>query len=744
MQKEKLLKAVKIFIITLLLMGITLLGIMKWKSDLIMDMVMSAVQEQLVDSLQYSEAGMDWFSYFPSTSIRISDLKVGSGKTPLLQGGNVDIVIRLLPLLKNKIIINRLQVMNSSIHILQKDGKWSYDILKPSDPASEKSFQTEVRQLVIETSTVHYNDGQSLSFSLDISTGTFKGGMENNKLDLDIDMTSSLSTLGMDGYNMPQAFPSILTGRYSFDMDSGQQLYKEWRIENDAIILSAGGSILRESDHEVIDMDIAWKKADPELLKQWLPEKLLQTWKQYGLSGECEGQAKIEGKASSNLSPHISSTALLKNGGIHFLEAKQEINGLDVELLYDSGGTRPGEKSSAEVVFKKSALIGSGLEGKITIENLDRPVFDISLNGSLPSGLINLLEIEGLKFDKGSLDIYTFELRRFQPEIATLSSFMEDGKVSLKADNLSFIYLNNTITVPDGELQLEDSKLNIQFDAFTWNKATVDDLNGSITAHQDKIDFTLDGTLCEGKVETTGMITGMNQRPVSTSSWKVTGIEMKSLLESFSNFDQTFITSDHLKGKANIWAEATIPFDEKWNIRTNEVLMRSAIDIRDGQLKGMKTLEDFSKYVHIDDLRDIRFNQLRNYMKIENGTVYLPVMFIQSSALNLSISGEHGFDQDILYYLKLNAGQVVSNKIKKNNVLKELKQARKSGWINMYFILRGNTSDVQYQQYRAAVIAGFEQSTALKENLRNYLVEKFGYDVYWLEPNEWEDIPEYQ
>jgi hypothetical protein len=131
-------------------------------------------------------------------------------------------------------------------------------------------------------------------------------------------------------------------------------------------------------------------------------------------------------------------------------------------------------------------------------------------------------------------------------------------------------------------------------------------------------------------------------------------------------------------------------------------------------------------------------------MKIEDGKVYLPVMFIQSSAMNLSICGVHSFDQKILYNLKLNAGQVVSTKLRKNDVKKEFKQARKSGWINMYFILEGTTSNVKYQQYRTAVISGFEQSAALKESLRNYLVEKFGYDVYWLEPNEWEDIPEYE
>ena len=160
-------------------------------------------------------------------------------------------------------------------------------------------------------------------------------------------------------------------------------------------------------------------------------------------------------------------------------------------------------------------------------------------------------------------------------------------------------------------------------------------------------------------------------------------------------------------------------------------------------MKNLKTLEDFAKYVHIEDLRDIRFNQLKNYLWIENGRVQLPVMFIQSSAMNMSISGSHGVDHSILYFIKLNAGQTVSNKLRKMDVLKELKQARKSGWINMYFVLSGTTSNVKYQQDSVEVIDGFERTTLMKEELRNYLVDQFGYVVYWLEPNEWEDIPEY-
>ncbi len=745
MNREKFITAFKISIITFLILAISMLAVMRWKSDMIMDKVLASVQDQLTDSLRYSEAGIDWFSHFPSTAIQINNLFLGSGKSPLIAGGDVAIVIRLIPLLKGNIVISQLHLVNSTIHIHQHDGKWSYEIIKKSEASSDESFNTRINELVIENTTLKYNDGKGTKFDLRIKDGKFKGDMEKNILDLDIDINSSLTELVMDGYRQVEPFPSRFTGQYVFDMNSGRQSFTNLNIENEAIQLSANGTVIREPDHEMVDMDIQWKKANPEMLKKWLPEKIMADWKNYTLYGESDGEAKIQGKSSTKDTPHISSTATLRNGGIDFMAEKEEIKGLNLEVIYDSGGRKSGRKSNAEIIFKKSSMLGGALEGNIKIENLDKPTFDINLTGSLPAGLLNLIGIPGMHFEKGSFDIDHFELNRFQTETSSFSTFLQRGKTSVTVKNISLTYLNNAIAMPRGDLHLEGSKLNLSLDAFNWNKASVTDLKGWVSSKENELQFNLDGILCEGKIETKGTVTSMNQRPVSNATWKVKGIEIKQLLESFSNFDQTFITAENLKGKTNIWAESTIPFDEKWNIITNKVMMKSAIDITDGQLKGLKTLEDFGTYVHLNDLRDIRFNQLRNYMKIENGTVYLPVMFIQSSALNLSISGEHRFNQEILYYLKLNAGQVVSTKLKKNDVRKDFKQARKSGWINMYYVLEGTTANVKYQQYRNAVIAGFEQSSALKENLRKDLVTKFGYDeVYWIEPNEWEDIPEYE
>lgn len=744
MQKEKIITALKIAFILFLVAAISLLVIMRWKSDIIIGKVLNTVQHQLIDSLQYAEADMDWFSYFPSTAIRITDLKIGSGKEPLMEHGDLDIVIPLLPLLKNKIIIHRLEIKNGSIRIKQHQGHWSYEIFKAEEDKAGKSFNTNIRRLVIENTALFYDDGEGFVFQLAVSAGELKGEVSDQKLIADLELSSTLSGLVMKGYHQPESLTSTLTGQYQYDFDTGGQSFASFDLTSEVIRLTLDGHLRKMDEGDLVDLNLTWKKGDPESLKKWLPEAYLKQTKNILLSGEIEGEGKIEGPYSATESPHIVTAINLKKGGIDFLQSDEDLHGLTIDLQYDSGDKKTKQTSFAEITFEQGKLLGKSLKGQIKISHLNNPTYDISMQGTLPSPLLNLAHIPGLHFANGAFTIEKFELNGLRVKDASLTALLNKIELETETDDLQFTYHGTDIVIKSGHLAVKPGQLQFQLDQMVWNKATIHNLTSIMKVAENQIDFQLKGELCEGEVVAEGTISGIDQRPVSTVTWHVSQIEIKSLLESFSNFDQTFITTENLSGKTNIWAETTIPLNEKWDVVTNKVMMQAAFEMNKGQLKGMQVLEGFSKFIHLDDLRDIRFNQLRNYMKIENGKVYLPVMFIQSNALNLSISGEHSFNQEILYFLKLNVGQVAASKLKKNDERKEFKPASKSGWINMYYVLSGTATDVKYQQYRASVIAGFENSAALKDRLRDELVAKFGYDLYWIEPNEWEDIPEYR
>ena len=168
-----------------------------------------------------------------------------------------------------------------------------------------------------------------------------------------------------------------------------------------------------------------------------------------------------------------------------------------------------------------------------------------------------------------------------------------------------------------------------------------------------------------------------------------------------------------------------------------------SLEVNNGQLNNFELLDNFAKYIHIEDLRNLNFHQLRNYIEIKNGNVFLPAMFLQTNAANLQVNGIHGLDQRILYNIKVNAGQVLTNKFKKHNpTLKPLK-AQEEGFFNLYYTIFGRTSDFQYDSNKLAVQSSFRQSEAIKQRVLKRLRASFESIPDWIAPEEWEDIPEY-
>ena len=73
-------------------------------------------------------------------------------------------------------------------------------------------------------------------------------------------------------------------------------------------------------------------------------------------------------------------------------------------------------------------------------------------------------------------------------------------------------------------------------------------------------------------------------------------------------------------------------------------------------------------------------------------------MFVQSSALNLLIGGEYGFNHDLDFKIKINAGQIFANKFKKYNPSKKTIKAKKNGLFNIYAHIYGNLyENVEYK-----------------------------------------------
>ena len=128
----------------------------------------------------------------------------------------------------------------------------------------------------------------------------------------------------------------------------------------------------------------------------------------------------------------------------------------------------------------------------------------------------------------------------------------------------SAVLPSSSLGRPEQEFQVEDvlNNLDLEANKFSWNKANAEDVKGTFNFISDKVDYEIKGSICQGDIESKGIITNLGARPIMEGDWKMKGVEIKEVMFSFENFDQTFITSDNIKGKTNVWAHVKIPYDE--------------------------------------------------------------------------------------------------------------------------------------------------------------------------------------
>lgn len=201
-------------------------------------------------------------------------------------------------------------------------------------------------------------------------------------------------------------------------------------------------------------------------------------------------------------------------------------------------------------------------------------------------------------------------------------------------------------------------------------------------------------------------------------------LDLQTCMEQCENFGQGVVTDRNLRGRLSgrvvVWAF----WDETNRFLLDKLRAYADVSVANGELVDLKMLEDFSNYIHIEDLRQVKFTRLQNYLEIDKEKLYIPAMFIQSNALNLTLSGTHTFDNDIDYKVKVNAGQLLFNRIKKHDADLEPLPAQK-GWFNVFYTMKGTVDVYDMKRGKKAVKTEFERSEARKQLIASAIAQEF-------------------
>ncbi len=215
--------------------------------------------------------------------------------------------------------------------------------------------------------------------------------------------------------------------------------------------------------------------------------------------------------------------------------------------------------------------------------------------------------------------------------------------------------------------------LDIEIDTFTFRKFTSLSNVGQLIQNGRKLHVrdTRFASM-DGNVSLDGSIDGSDDDLYyidCTADFQ--GVNIEKLFRDFGNFGQEKITNAHLRGKVDARVHYISTLTPGLFVDQKSVYTLADVEITNGELIRYEPLKKLSRFVREEELDHIRFSTLKNRIRIENEVVYIPQMDIESSSLNLSLFGEHTFDNDIDYHVQLLLSDIISRKGSKDEDLGE-------------------------------------------------------------------------
>ncbi len=305
----------------------------------------------------------------------------------------------------------------------------------------------------------------------------------------------------------------------------------------------------------------------------------------------------------------------------------------------------------SEVTIRKGDLPFSNLNGSISIDNdfweptisgnCGKTDFDISGSGL---NLISfLLGEDKTLVASASLHSNHMDLQEI------LSHFSRAKKKSERS-----VFLPKNL----------DFRLILKIDDFIKDKFKASDVRGIATyATPSFFIDSLSMKTMEGSLKGVfGLVQDKHGTLTATANTTLNGLDIQQLFFAFNNFGQKQVTSDHLKGTVSGTSAFSAEFDTTLAIRPHSILSENSLTIIRGELNEFEPIMALSRFVEVEELRNIKFKTLNNTILIKDLQVIIPAMDIQSNALDLSASGIHRFDNTYDYRLKLKLSDILYNK----------------------------------------------------------------------------------
>jgi AsmA-like C-terminal region len=219
-----------------------------------------------------------------------------------------------------------------------------------------------------------------------------------------------------------------------------------------------------------------------------------------------------------------------------------------------------------------------------------------------------------------------------------------------------------TLNLPSDIQFIFQSKI----DTFKFRKFTANNFTGTIQLEEQVLTATnVSFKAVKGEIKGDIAIDASKQKEILiTSKAKLTRIDVQQLFHQMENFGQKEIKSENIKGRATTTVEFASVWDKQLNVDKDKIYVLADVTISNGELINYKPVLAMSKFINVEELERIKFSTLTTQIEIKDQTVFIPKTDINSSAIDITISGTHTFNNEIDYRFKLLMNDILWRKAK--------------------------------------------------------------------------------
>ncbi|MCB0429606.1 MAG: hypothetical protein H6585_00320 [Flavobacteriales bacterium] len=209
----------------------------------------------------------------------------------------------------------------------------------------------------------------------------------------------------------------------------------------------------------------------------------------------------------------------------------------------------------------------------------------------------------------------------------------------------------------------------------------------------------------------------------------IRNIQVKYLFYQAENFGQDLLRDEHLQGKMSARVSMQSTWSDHLDLDPAKLRAHGSVKVENGELIDFKPMLSLSRFIKVSELEHIRFSTLENEVDIHDQTVFIPLMDIKSSALNVSASGSHTFDNKIDYHFRVRLSDLLSRKArkaKKENDEYGVVEDDGLGRTSLYISMTGTADNPEIKYDQQGVREKIREDLKKeKQNLKSILHDEF-------------------